>query len=69
MICSGTDTNVWDFYLFAVHSMQNQREMYKNHTENMNGKSFNDQQQVHSNNPDEGYTILDVSNNVPVNSQ
>ena len=35
----------------------------------MNGKSFSDQQQMHSEQPDEGYTLLDVSNNVPVNSQ
>ena len=35
----------------------------------MNGKSFNDQQQMHSRQPGEGYTMLDVSVNVPVNSQ
>ena len=43
--------------------------MHNNHTENMNGKSFSDQQQMNSREPDEGYTILDVSNNVPDNSQ
>ena len=49
--------------------MQNQQGMHKNHTENMNRKSFSDQQQMHSIQPDEGYTMLDVSNNVPVKSQ
>ena len=69
MICCSTNTNVQDVYLFAVGSVQNQRGMHKDHTENMNEKSFNDQQQVHSKKPDDGYTILDVSNNVPVHSQ
>ena len=49
--------------------MENQCAMHNNHTEIMNGKSFNDQQQMYSRQPDDGYTILDVSNNVPVHSQ
>ena len=49
--------------------MDNQGGMHNNHTENMNGKSFSVQQQVHSRQPDEGYKIFNVSNDVPVNSQ
>ena len=57
-----TNTNIHYFYLLAVRSVYN-------NTENMNGKSFNDQQQMHSRQPDEEYTILDFCYNVPVNSQ
>ena len=49
--------------------MENQRGMHKNHTEIMNGTSFNDQLQMHNRQPYEEYTILDVSGNLPVNSK
>ena len=66
---SRTNTNVQDFYLFTVRPMETQQGMHNSHTRNMNGESINDQQQMHSRQPDKGYPILDVSSNVQVNSQ